>query len=70
MAKRNNTEKIQSIEEQIKELEKKKKSMIDQLHVSIGKAIVSEWGTTDQEEIIRVIIELKDEAIARLNPTH
>jgi len=67
MAKKNKTEKIKSIDEQIKELQEKKKLMIDQLYISVGKTIVSEWNSTNQEELENVIVELKEEAIRLLN---
>lgn len=67
MARKNNTEKIKSIEEQIKELQEKKKNMLDQLHNSIGKMVVTEWGNTNQEDLERVISELRETAISKLN---
>lgn len=63
MTRKSKAEKIISIEDQIKELQEKKTKMQNDLYTSIGKTLVNEWNINDEKEIIKVIKDLKEEAI-------
>ncbi|MFS0783359.1 hypothetical protein [Bacillus sp. 1P06AnD] len=66
MARKNNQQKINEIEEQIKQLLEKKKQMEQNLQLSIGKKIITSWNCTDEQILLSVIEELTDEAIIRI----
>lgn len=63
MTKKSKAKKLLSIEEQIKELQERKIKMEKNLYLSIGKSVVSEWGTMDEDELIATIKQLREKAI-------
>nr|WP_173026357.1 TraC family protein [Aeromonas sp. Ne-1]AKO69671.1 hypothetical protein [Aeromonas sp. Ne-1] len=54
---------IESIEEQIKKLQEKKKRAITKRNNEIGKYITEKWNSEDLEVIKNVIDQLTDEAL-------
>lgn len=66
MTRKTKQQKINNIEDQIKELEERKKQMLDSLHKDIGKTIVTSWNCSD-DKILKDVIELiKEEAIHQI----
>lgn len=70
MARKTKIEKINSLEEQIKELEQKKKKMLELLYIDIGRYVVTEWNSNDDKELKALIDHFKEEAIKIINETH
>ncbi len=62
MTRKSKAEKLLSIEDQIKELQEKKIKMEKNLYLLIGKLVVTEWGTNDEETLSFAIKELKESA--------
>lgn len=62
MPRKSKQEKIISIEDQIKELEEKKKQMQDDLFKLIGKNLINIWDCNDDKKLLYAIEKLKDEA--------
>lgn len=60
--RKNNTQKIMSIEEQIKDLKEKKAKMVTDLHIKVGELVVKEWDSMDIENISYAVKNLKEEA--------
>ncbi|MEK6189795.1 MAG: hypothetical protein N2A99_02260 [Carnobacterium alterfunditum] len=65
--RKTSSEKIKSIEEQIQELKEKKQKMLTDLQISIGKTVISEWESTDEKDLVKVIKLLKEEALNKLS---
>ncbi|MCM3405526.1 hypothetical protein [Cytobacillus oceanisediminis] len=70
MARKTKIEKINSLEEQIKELEQKKKEMLELLYIDIGRYVVTEWNSNDDKELKTLIDHFKEEAIKIINENH
>lgn len=62
MPKNTKEKKLESIEEQIKRLQQKKKDLEKKMKENIGKVIIEEWEIEDEETAIMVIQSLKEEA--------
>ncbi|MCM3227569.1 hypothetical protein [Terribacillus saccharophilus] len=58
MARKSRAEKLNDIEKQLLELNKRKKEMEEKLYISIGKHVVDEMGTTDEEYIKSTLTKL------------
>ncbi|HZH59649.1 MAG TPA: hypothetical protein VEY70_08750 [Metabacillus sp.] len=59
MAKVSKKEKIESIEEQIKNLMQKKKELENKMRYNVGKHLFEEWEIESEEQAISLINELK-----------
>lgn len=63
MTRKSKQQKINNLEDQIKELEERKKQMQDDLYKSIGKTVVTAWGCNDDKILISTVEKLKDNAL-------
>lgn len=67
MPRKTKNERIKSINDQIRELQEKKTKMEEKLYLEIGKHIVQEWDTDQEEELKEVITRISDAAIRELD---
>lgn len=62
MPRKSNTKKILTIEEKIKELERERKQILENLYSNIGKLVIKEFDCSDEETLKKVISHLKEDA--------
>ncbi|NUH84740.1 hypothetical protein HUN92_13525 [Bacillus firmus] len=62
MARKTKIEKINTLEEQIKELEQKKKEMLEKLYIEVGKHVVNEWDCNDDKVLKKLVDHFKEDA--------
>ncbi|MEK5105002.1 hypothetical protein MKX83_23975 [Cytobacillus sp. FSL M8-0252] len=63
MARKTKIEKIKSLDEQIRELEQKKKEVQDRLYTDVGKYVVTQWECEDDEVLKSLIDKFKNEVL-------
>lgn len=67
MARKTKTEKLNTLEEQIKKLQEDKERMLVELQTSIGKHVINEWDCLDEMKLKEFISSLKEKAILELH---
>lgn len=67
MVRKSKIEKINSIEDQIKELKQKQREMLDTLYMDIGKYVVSEWDCNNDAKLKELVDHFKSEALQILS---
>ena len=67
MARKNKVEKINDIEEQIRKLQEEKEKTLERVERKIGKAVIKEWQTYDEEKILEFVKSISYEAQVFIN---
>lgn len=67
MARKKDKDKIISIDQQIQKLQQEREKILNELHLTVGKSVVNEWGINDKDELKKVIKHFKNDVTAFLN---
>ena len=62
MARKRKTEKIEELDSKIQELIKEREKQLERLERHIGKLVIKNWGTYDEENLEEVITSLAENA--------